>query len=160
HLRLFQFLLLFVLAPLFAARPASAQKPPTESCPRLAPGSAVPEPEDLRSHDGVLQVDLVFRSDIDAHGRRRYCYIYDNAVQAPNLRLNPGDVLILNLKNEVSDALGTSSDMEMSMDVEADKFCAGSMMTSASTNLHFHGLTIPPVCHQDDVLNTIVTPGG
>jgi FtsP/CotA-like multicopper oxidase with cupredoxin domain len=28
-----------------------------------------------------------------------------------------------------------------------------------STNLHFHGLTIPPVCHQDDVLKTSVQPG-
>ena len=25
-------------------------------------------------------------------------------------------------------------------------------MTATSTNLHFHGLTVPPVCHQDDVL--------
>ena len=27
-------------------------------------------------------------------------------------------------------------------------------MTPVSTNLHFHGLTVPPVCHQDDVLKT------
>ena len=27
-------------------------------------------------------------------------------------------------------------------------------MSLVSTNLHFHGLTIPPVCHQDDVLKT------
>ena len=32
-------------------------------------------------------------------------------------------------------------------------------MTRESTNLHFHGLTIPPVCHQDDVLHTSVQPG-
>jgi FtsP/CotA-like multicopper oxidase with cupredoxin domain len=32
-------------------------------------------------------------------------------------------------------------------------------MTSVSTNLHFHGLTVPPVCHQDDVLKTSVQPG-
>ena len=32
-------------------------------------------------------------------------------------------------------------------------------MTGVSTNLHFHGLTIPPVCHQDDVLNTSIQPG-
>ena len=32
-------------------------------------------------------------------------------------------------------------------------------MTPISTNLHFHGLTIPPVCHQDDVLKTSVQPG-
>jgi FtsP/CotA-like multicopper oxidase with cupredoxin domain len=32
-------------------------------------------------------------------------------------------------------------------------------MTSLSINLHFHGLTIPPVCHQDDVLKTAIRPG-
>ena len=32
-------------------------------------------------------------------------------------------------------------------------------MTATSTNLHFHGLTIPPVCHQDDVLRTSIQPG-
>jgi FtsP/CotA-like multicopper oxidase with cupredoxin domain len=32
-------------------------------------------------------------------------------------------------------------------------------MSAVSTNLHFHGLTIPPVCHQDDVLKTLVEPG-
>jgi FtsP/CotA-like multicopper oxidase with cupredoxin domain len=29
-----------------------------------------------------------------------------------------------------------------------------------ATNLHFHGLSVPPVCHQDDVLNTLIAPGG
>jgi len=32
-------------------------------------------------------------------------------------------------------------------------------MSAVSTNLHFHGLTIPPVCHQDDVMKTSVQPG-
>jgi FtsP/CotA-like multicopper oxidase with cupredoxin domain len=32
-------------------------------------------------------------------------------------------------------------------------------MTANSTNLHFHGLSIPPVCHQDDVLTTSVQSG-
>jgi FtsP/CotA-like multicopper oxidase with cupredoxin domain len=32
-------------------------------------------------------------------------------------------------------------------------------MDATSTNLHFHGLTIPPVCHQDDVLHTSIRPG-
>jgi FtsP/CotA-like multicopper oxidase with cupredoxin domain len=31
-------------------------------------------------------------------------------------------------------------------------------MTPISTNLHFHGLTAPPVCHQDDVLKTSIQP--
>lgn len=32
-------------------------------------------------------------------------------------------------------------------------------MSSSSTNLHFHGLTVPPLCHQDDVLKTSIGPG-
>jgi FtsP/CotA-like multicopper oxidase with cupredoxin domain len=36
--------------------------------------------------------------------------------------------------------------------------CSGMTMSAVSTNLHFHGLTIPPVCHQDDVLHTSILP--
>ena len=32
-------------------------------------------------------------------------------------------------------------------------------MTALSTNLHFHGLPVPAICHQDDVLRTMVGPG-
>lgn len=32
-------------------------------------------------------------------------------------------------------------------------------MTPASSNLHFHGLAVPPVCHQDETLRTLVQPG-
>jgi hypothetical protein len=37
------------------------------SCTRPAPGSVVTQPEELRSHDGVLKLDLTYRSC-----RRRY----------------------------------------------------------------------------------------
>jgi len=33
------------------------------------------------------------------------------------------------------------------------------MMSAVSTNLHFHGMTIPPVCHQDEVFKTSIRPG-
>ena len=32
-------------------------------------------------------------------------------------------------------------------------------MSAVATNLHFHGMAIPPVCHQDDVLKTAIDPG-
>ena len=32
-------------------------------------------------------------------------------------------------------------------------------MNALATNLHFHGTTVPPVCHQDDVLHTLIQPG-
>ena len=31
-------------------------------------------------------------------------------------------------------------------------------MVASATNLHFHGLAIPPICHQDEVLTTSVLP--
>jgi FtsP/CotA-like multicopper oxidase with cupredoxin domain len=37
--------------------------------------------------------------------------------------------------------------------------CDGDEMSDSSTNLHFHGLTIPPVCHQDETLKTLIQPG-
>jgi FtsP/CotA-like multicopper oxidase with cupredoxin domain len=32
-------------------------------------------------------------------------------------------------------------------------------MLPGSTNIHFHGLNIPPICHQDDVIDTIIQSG-
>jgi FtsP/CotA-like multicopper oxidase with cupredoxin domain len=34
--------------------------------------------------------------------------------------------------------------------------CTGGVMDASSTNLHFHGLTVPPVCHQDETVKTLV----
>src|SRR5580704_18215914 len=33
-------------------------------------------------------------------------------------------------------------------------------MSPTATNLHFHGLSVPPVCHQDEVMKTSVPAGG
>ena len=75
------------------------------------------------------------------------------------LRLKPGDLLILSLKNELTlPAAGVSAAMSgMRMAISGP--CASGVMTSSSTNLHFHGISVPPVCHQDDVLKTVIQPG-
>lgn len=111
----------------------------------------------------MLEVALSFRSEVDAHGRTRYCYIYGEGIESPNLRLHPGDLLILTLKNELTATAAAQSTMAMGLPTGAsaqsgDGPCAGSQMTPDATNLHFHGLTIPPVCHQDDVLKTVIQP--
>jgi FtsP/CotA-like multicopper oxidase with cupredoxin domain len=36
--------------------------------------------------------------------------------------------------------------------------CSGGQMAPLATNLHFHGLEIPPVCHQDETLKTTINP--
>jgi FtsP/CotA-like multicopper oxidase with cupredoxin domain len=130
---------------------------PDNACQRPAPGSLVPEAEDLRSRDGVLKVDLTIHSSAEANGSARYCYVDGNGNQSPNLRLHPGDLLILNLKNRL--AAGAASTPHAHASADPNDPCASVSMTAASTNLHFHGLTIPPVCHQDEVLKTSIGPG-
>jgi len=127
-------------------------------CERPAAGSAVPEPEDLRSRNGVLQVDLTIRNYTEANGSTRYCYVDASGNQSPTLRLKPGDLLILRLKNDLKDTapkMVPAGHLHTSMNADP---CLSGAMTATSTNLHFHGLTIPPVCHQDDVLKTSISP--
>jgi len=143
-----------------APRGLHAQESPQDICPRPAIGSAVPEPEDLRSQNGVLSIQFTVRNQREKDGSTRYCYIYGNGVQSPNLRLKSGDLLILKLKNDLSDADQPASTHQHGNRSAADYSdpCQSGAMTSTSTNLHFHGLTVPPVCHQDDVLKTSVQP--
>ncbi len=146
-----------------------AQPAPPDICPRPSPRSVVPEPEDLRSQKGALEIDLTVRNAIQPDGSVRYCYLYKDGSQSPTLRLHPGDLLVLNLKNEMDDRdhPGAGSDHHHGQSksrenagMNADACASSSMtMTPATTNLHFHGLTIPPVCHQDDVLRTSISPG-
>src|ERR1700675_1285958 len=91
--------------PQAAGGPAAADRPEA-GYSRGAEGSLVPEPEDLRSRNGVLEAELAFRNYKDAHGQMRYCYVAEDGSQAPNLRLQPGDTLILRLKNEASGPQG------------------------------------------------------
>jgi len=133
-------------------------------CERPAPGSLVPEPEDLRSENGVLKVELAYRNFVGPAGHTKYCYVYRDGSEAPTLRLKPGDELILDLKNELSEgpqpaAQKTAQPAHESMSMTVSNPCASGEMSSLSTNLHFHGLTVPPTCNQDDVLRTYIQPG-
>lgn len=162
-------ILLLVLVTLISPARSRAQSASSEVCPRPAVGSEVLEPVDLRSVDGVLKVDLTFRNFKDSTGRIRYCYVYGNGILSPNLRLNPGDTLILHLKNELTDFGGTSASMP-GMDMSGAKLvhakteglsdpCTSGIMSATSTNLHFHGLTVPAKCHEDEALKTSIQPG-
>jgi FtsP/CotA-like multicopper oxidase with cupredoxin domain len=125
-------------------------------------GSAVPEPEDLRSQNGILKVDLTIRDYAEASGTIRYCYILGDGGQSPTLRLSPGDLLILHLKNELKipepSAAPANHDHSHTQPAKSSDPCNSATMTLTSTNLHFHGLTVPAVCHQDDVLKTSIQP--
>jgi len=140
-----------------------AQPSAKDPCPRPPAGSTVEEPEDLRSQNGVLEVQLRANDVVEASGSRRYCYIDAAGRESPNLRVSPGDWVILHLKNALTQPTqGTAgaahSPMRMHPKAGNDP-CSSGIMSPVSTNLHFHGLTIPPVCHQDEVMRTSVQPG-
>ncbi len=143
---------LCALALLFTAHAARAEEP----CPRPAPGSVVPAPADLRSRDGVLQLDLSIHSHAAADGTTRYCYRAGGA-QSPTLRLHPGDLLVLRLRNELGAAPEAAAAAATAP--QGDAVCRSGAMSATATNLHFHGLSVPPRCHEDEVLKTSLAPG-
>ena len=153
------------LAGLFLAqgyRCLNAQELLASDCIRPQPGSTISEPEDLRSRNGVLKLDLTVHDYTESDGSIRYCYSDAEGRESPTLRLNPGDLLVLNLKNDLTDSLPGSAPKRRQMhpyEEESASPCTSGLMTATSTNLHFHGLTIPPMCHQDDVLKTSIQPG-
>jgi FtsP/CotA-like multicopper oxidase with cupredoxin domain len=139
-----------------------AQSTP-EHCPRPSEGNVIVEPEDLRSQNGTLTVELTVENAKQSDGSVRYCYIDQNGKESPNLRVNPGDLVVLKLKNDLKNldagAPAATSNHTHAMPEKNADACTSGLMAKTSTNLHFHGLTIAPVCHQDDVLKTSIQPG-
>ena len=105
-------------------------------------------------------MDFTYRNFLD-HGQVHYCYLNGKGSEAPTLRVRPGDWLILRLRNDLHSLPnappGAAMHMHSSHILAAP--CGGGTMDGLVTNLHFHGLTVPPVCHQDDVLGTLISPG-
>jgi FtsP/CotA-like multicopper oxidase with cupredoxin domain len=128
--------------------------------PRPDPGSVVKDALSLNSVNGVLNAEFTMRHSVDTGGYNHYCFNYDttkSVVEAPTLRLNQGDRLILDVKDRI-ESDDDSSGMEM--DMSGLPTCGDTgTPTLSSTNVHFHGLNVPPVCHQDDVLTTLLQPG-
>ncbi|AXC12827.1 Multicopper oxidase [Acidisarcina polymorpha] len=130
----------------------------------------------------MLEADLIASDVAEADGSVLYCFTDAEGRESPNLRVNPGDLVVLHLKNALTDLSPdrTGPDKTSPDKTSPDKAgpgkasdhahahmpsqtsenpCTSGMMSPVSTNLHFHGLTIPPVCHQDDVMKTSVQPG-
>src|SRR5579862_957319 len=143
---------------------AAAEGPGSAACVQPSLGAAVKQPEDLRSQNGVLKADLYFYRVTDAAGHARYCYVSERGNPSPTLRVHPGDSLILKLHNEIAKAKPAERDaavgaMQMSPPSGGTSgACTHENFTAISTNLHFHGLAIAPICHQDEVTTTSIGP--
>jgi FtsP/CotA-like multicopper oxidase with cupredoxin domain len=132
-----------------------------DRCPRPAPGSMVEEPADRRSLNGRLELTLTAYNSPQTDGTVRHCYVDEQGHQSPNLRVSPGDDVVIHLKNAEEPRAG---DVPMAMAIgpraAAPPSCTASLsMSPIATNLHFHGMTMPAACHADDVLRTALQPG-
>ncbi len=131
-----------------------------QNCPaRPKMGTVVQDPLNLISTNGELDADFVMGHSVDDQGYTHYCFNYKtskNFVESPTLRLNQGDILKLGVKNDIQ----SDGSAGMKMPPSSAATCGDSgQMTVSSTNIHFHGLNVPPNCHQDDVINTLIQPG-
>ncbi|MGA2745360.1 MAG: multicopper oxidase domain-containing protein [Candidatus Sulfotelmatobacter sp.] len=152
---------------------ASAQLP---QCPlRPNPGTVVLDQLSLSSQNGSLSLGLTIQNAADAFGYMHYCFDYAGSggtTEAPTLRLNPGDTLTLDLTDQLNVnplTINAKRPMPMSMSMThpdsslaapsgSTDPCQSQIMDYNTTNIHFHGLNVPPVCHQDDVINTLIQP--
>src|SRR5580658_8495422 len=130
-------------------------------CPaRPVSGTEVLDAYTVTPQNGVLQADLSLGYSVDQQGYTHYCYQYQSpngVVEAPTLRVNPGDQFQLNVTNVIQDS--DASKMQMHHAATGQVCGDGGMATISSTNVHFHGMPIPPTCHQDDVIDTLIQPG-
>ncbi len=151
-------ILLFLTIPAYSlSTPVSDRGP----CTRPEAGAAAVSPPELRSHNGVLDVTLHFKYQVTyaGQGPPRYCYVTDDGQESPTLRVHPGDQLILHLKNDLPSS-GSVTPAHAAEAAKSQDDCDATAMSASMTNLHFHGTTIPAVCHQDEVIRTAVPAGG
>lgn len=143
-------------------------------CPDRPPtGSVVDDAYSIPSQNGVVSAQLSMAHSVDGNGYNHFCYNYNTGsqiVEAPTLRVNPGDTLVLDVLNRIQDddAIRNRNlrlaklrrPTSMSMPNSPDATCGDTgEMTVDSTNVHYHGMNVSPICHQDDVINTLIQPG-
>ncbi len=158
HSRAIRGAMLFVLltTSLFQLRAFGENSP----CPRYPVGSTITEPKNLFSSDGKLEVTFAYRTRVDAAGNTLYCFVTDDGVQSPSLNVRPGDELIIHLKNELPPSTAGAAMPEMVISGKHSGDCdPGKSMDNNSVNIHWHGTNVPPTCHQDEVINTLVNTG-
>ena len=130
----------------------------TRDCPaRPYPDTEVKNPADLTAVNGVLKVPLTLRSREMMELPFKACYVYEAGsapVEAPTLRLDPGDQLQLSLTDRLSYVRPHTIVLPSSAPPHDP--CAGGTIETTSTNIDFDGLNIPPDCHQGEASSTTI----
>lgn len=125
-------------------------------CPRYPAGSPIAAPQDLFSQNGVLSVNLTYRTAVDQDGNILFCFMTERGGQSPTFHVYPGDRLQIKLTNAVPAGAPMPG---MSVSGPASSICGATTMTASSVNIHYHGTNSMPTCHQDEVIRTIVNSG-
>jgi FtsP/CotA-like multicopper oxidase with cupredoxin domain len=131
----------------------AAQAQPSVVCPRFAPGSVVQPPPYLHSNSGLLSTELDYYTTVDQDGRSLFCFQTPRGDEGPTLSLNPGDYLNIFARNDVPE--GTPVEQVSN----SSNVCGSLVMYTSSTNIHYHGTTTSPTCHQDQVIHTVINSG-
>jgi len=130
--------------------------------PRPEPNTVLNDAPSLYSENGTLTAGITLGYSVDSAGYTHYCYQYitpTGIVEAPTLRLNPGDQLSLSITDAIPSTATESKSAMHAMSPTSATTCGSGFASLQATNVHFHGLSIPPICHQDDVLDTLIQPG-
>jgi FtsP/CotA-like multicopper oxidase with cupredoxin domain len=148
----------YVLAVAACGITLSAAAPRTQDCPaRPYPGTVVKNPPDLTADKGVLRVPLTLRSREMMELPFKACYVYEAGsapVEAPTLRLDPGDLLELSLTDRLTYVRPHTIVLPSS--AAPHDPCAGGTIATTSTNIDFDGLNIPANCHAGEASSTTI----
>jgi FtsP/CotA-like multicopper oxidase with cupredoxin domain len=141
---------------IFAIAQMCAVAQSVNPCPRLAAGSAVPDAPSLFSEDGVLSVNLSYNTATDSAGRTLYCFTTPDGKESPTLQVQPGDHLIVTVKNNLPTPTSAAA---MAMATTASSVCGAAVQNASSVNVHYHGTNTSPACHSDEVIHTLINSG-
>jgi FtsP/CotA-like multicopper oxidase with cupredoxin domain len=145
--------LLLCILPVWISLTAHAQIP----CPRLPDGSDFVQPYSLYASNGYLQVDLTYESRLDDKGLPLFCFMMlDRVNQSPTLFVNPGDTILMTVTNNYPGIGNETTDDTINDKIVNKVACGAKRMTSSSVNIHFHGIHGAPLCHEDEVVETLI----
>ncbi|MGB6741237.1 MAG: beta-galactosidase [Candidatus Cybelea sp.] len=100
----------------------------------VSPHAPMPDVPEVRAFNGTARIRLAVASNAANPAPH---FVYDGAAVAPTIRVRPGDLIEIGLRNELPRSTSTANNV----------------------NLHFHGLNVAPVPPGDDVMTTLASPG-
>jgi FtsP/CotA-like multicopper oxidase with cupredoxin domain len=148
------------------AQNLSSPSPANQVCVLPQPGSIVNNPPEIKNLTASNPVDFtVLNIAADQN-----CYLQGGQFNAPTLRVKPSETgntaIVLRLTNKLpKDPPQTQAKTEQSeapqtvaTNTTTQKLCTGGTPPHNATSFHFHGFNVSPMCHQDEVVKTVISP--